>query len=143
MVEVSLRRLFADPKSGALVAMESSRRAFDRALAGFIELRDQQCRTPWCDAPVRHRDHVVKAGHGGPTSAANGQGLCEACNYAKEAIGWQAWPRPGPRHTVEMLTPTGHSYASVAPPMAGSRSESAATELSPAERHLARLVRAA
>jgi len=142
-VEVSHRRLFADPKSGALVAMESSRRAFDGALADLIELRDQKCRTRWCDAPVRHRDHVVKAGHGGPTSIANGQGLCEACNYAKEAIGWQAWPRPGPRHTVEVVTPTGHSYTSVAPPLAGWRPQSARTELSPAERHLARLIRAA
>ena len=31
---------------------------------------------------------------GGPTSAANGQGLCEACNYTKQAPGWRA--RPGP-----------------------------------------------
>ena len=143
MVEVSLRRLFADPKSGALVAMESSRRAFDRALAGFIELRDQQCRTPWCDAPVRHRDHVVKAGHGGPTSAANGQGLCEACNYAKEAIGWQARPRPGPRHTVETVTPTGHTYVSMAPRLPGPRPRVPAEDLSPGERHLAQLLRAA
>ncbi|MCY7401805.1 MAG: HNH endonuclease [Nocardioides sp.] len=142
-VEVSLRRLFADPKSGALVAMESSRRAFDGALADLIEMRDQQCRTPWCDAPIRHRDHVVKAGHGGPTSAANGQGLCEACNYAKEAIGWQAWPRPGPRHTVEVVTPTGHSYTSVAPPLTGSGPHPSPVELSPVERHLARLIRAA
>lgn len=142
-VEVSLRRLFAEPRTGALVAMESSRRAFDGALADLIELRDQQCRTPWCDAPVRHRDHVVKAAQGGPTSAANGQGLCEACNYAKEAVGWQAWPRPGPRHTVEVVTPTGHAYTSMAPPLTGSRPRPAAVELSPAERHLARLIRAA
>ncbi len=45
-VEVTLRRLFAEPTHGALVAMESSRRAFDGALADLIELRDQQCRTP-------------------------------------------------------------------------------------------------
>ena len=142
-VEITLRRLFVEPRAGALVAMESSRRTFDGALADLIELRDQHCRTPWCDAPVRHRDHVVKAGHGGPTSAANGQGLCEACNYAKEAVGWQAWPRPGPRHTVEVVTPTGHAYASVSPPVPGWRPVVRAAELSPAEHHLARLIRAA
>ncbi len=38
----------------------------------FIDLRDQTCRTPWCDAPVRHHDHVVPAADGGPTSEANG-----------------------------------------------------------------------
>ena len=130
-VEVTLRRLFAEPTHGALVAMESSRRAFDGALADLIELRDQQCRTRWCDAPVRHKDHVVKAGHGGPTSAANGQGLCESCNYAKEAVGWQAWPRPGPRHAVEVITPTGHSYTSVAPPLPGSRSSASSSPAEP------------
>lgn len=142
-LEVTLRRLFAEPKTGALVAMESARRAFDGALAELIDLRDQQCRTPWCDASVRHRDHVVKASESGPTSAANGQGLCEACNYAKEAIGWQARPRPGPRHTVETVTPTGHSYSSVSPPLPGSGPPVRIDELSPAERHLAHLIRAA
>ena len=111
--------------------MESSRRAFDGALADLIELRDQQCRTPWCDAPVRHKDHVVKAGHGGPTSAANGQGLCEACNYAKEAMGWQARPRPGPRHAVEVVTPTGHSYTSVAPPLTGIATSASSSRAEP------------
>ena len=34
------------------------------------------------------RPRPVPAAAGGPTSAANAQGLCEACNYAKEAPGW-------------------------------------------------------
>jgi hypothetical protein len=86
---------------------------------------------------------VVKAGHAGPTSAGNGQGLCEACNYAKEAIGWQARPRPGPRHTVEVVTPTGHSYLSVAPRLPGSRPRIDLVELTEAEQHLAHLIWAA
>ncbi len=142
-VEVTLQRLFAEPRTGALVAMESTKRTFDGNLADFIELRDQQCRTPWCDAPVRHRDHVVKAAHGGPTSAANAQGLCESCNYAKEAIGWQAWPRPGPVHTVETITPTGHRYRSTAPPIVASRPSSGRSGLSPMEHRIAELLRAA
>ncbi len=36
----TLRRLYAHPRSGALVAMESRARLFPRGLAGFIELRD-------------------------------------------------------------------------------------------------------
>jgi hypothetical protein len=85
-------------------------------LARFINLRDRICRTPWCDAPFRHRDHVESLDEGGLTTAGNGQGLCEQCNHAKQAAGWRARPRPGPRHTVETTTPTGHSYASTAPP---------------------------
>ncbi|MEJ7832545.1 MAG: DUF222 domain-containing protein [Nocardioides sp.] len=117
-----LRRLFVRPSSGAVVAMDSRAKRFPKGLAELIRLRDQRCRTPWCDAPIRHVDHAESLDRGGETSAVNGQGLCEACNYAKEAFGWSARPRPGPRHTVETTTPTGHTYRSVAPePPGGQR----------------------
>jgi len=111
-----LRRLYASPDTGELVAMESRSRTFPKGLGELIDLRDQTCRTPWCDAPIRHHDHVRAVENGGETSAANGQGLCEACNHAKQAPGWTARPRPGPTHTVETRTRTGHSYRSQAPP---------------------------
>jgi hypothetical protein len=50
----------------------------------------------------------------------NGQGLCEACNHAKQAMGRTARPRPGPRHTIETTTPTGHRYTSTAPALTAS-----------------------
>ena len=109
---VAIRRLYAPPGTGRLVAMDSKATSFPPALARFINLRDRICRTPWCDAPVRHRDHVESLDEGGLTTAGNGQGLCEQCNHAKQAAGWRARPRPGPRHTVETTTPTGHSYTS-------------------------------
>ena len=99
-----------------------SSRRFTGALRRFILLRDQTCRTPWCDAPVRHVDHAIASRVDGPTTAANGQGLCEACNYAKEAPGWRARTvRAGPRHAVRTTTPTGHTYDSTAPPLLPSR----------------------
>jgi hypothetical protein len=114
--QVWLRRLFTAPGSGQLVAMDSRRRTFPRGLVDLLVARDQTCRTPWCDAPIRHLDHVVPAALGGPTSAANGQGLCEACNYAKQAPGWHARPGPGGAgQLVETCTPTGHRYSSQAP----------------------------
>ena len=115
-----LRRLWTDPETDELVAMESKAHAFPPALRGFLVYRDQVCRTPWCDAPVRHADHVVRVSQGGPTSADNGQGLCEACNYTKEIPGWSAGPAPGSRlgrHRVLTTTPTGHSYLSRPPPL--------------------------
>ena len=87
--------------------MDSKARIFPTKLAQFLRLRDQRCRTPWCDAPIRHSDHVEAVEDGGETSAANGQGLCEACNYNKQAIGWRAKPRPGPGHKVEPSPPPG------------------------------------
>ena len=114
-VEQWVRRLYARPADGALVAMDARGRRFEGGLAEFLRLRDRRCRTTYCDAPVRHLDHVVDHARGGPTTADNGQGLCEACNYVKQSPGWTARPRPGPGHTVETTTPTGHVYSTTAP----------------------------
>ncbi|SDP34364.1 protein of unknown function [Pedococcus dokdonensis] len=109
-------------------------RLFTGAARRFILLRDQRCRTPWCDAPIRHLDHVIATRAGGSTTTANGQGLCEACNYAKEAPGWRARTvRAGPAHTVRTTTPTGHSYDSTAPPVLPARVRARAAT-SPLER---------
>ena len=115
----TLRRLYVSPASGALVAMESRARVFPKGLAQFIGLRDQRCRTPYCDAPVRHRDHATPHRRGGATSALNGLGLCERCNYTKEAAGWAVRTAVGENgsHTARFTTPTGDEYDSTAPPM--------------------------
>jgi hypothetical protein len=114
----TLRRLYARPVSGALVAMESRARLFPRGLATFVRLRDQRCRTPYCGAPIRHLDHARRWAAGGPTSAGNGLGLCERCNYVKEGSGWVAETgidQRRRRHTAVFTTPTGKSYRSRAP----------------------------
>jgi len=117
----TLRRLYAAPASGALVAMDSRSRVFPKGLAEFIGLRDQRCRTPYCDAPIRHRDHASPHRRGGSTSAANGLGLCERCNYTKEAPGWTVSAEIGENgtHTAEFTTPTGAHHHSLAPPAPG------------------------
>ena len=115
----TLRRLYAHPASRALVAMESRARLFPRGLAAFIGFRDQRCRTPYCDAPIRHRDHARPWADGGTTCVSNGLGLCERCNYVKEAAGWAVEPGVDEkcRHTAEFITPTGTLYRSGAPPL--------------------------
>ena len=92
--------------------MDARTRRFPARLARFVRLRDQVCRTPWCDAPIRHIDHALDHDAEGPTSATNGQGLCQACNHAKQAPGWHARPTPngGRGHRVETITPTGHRH---------------------------------
>jgi hypothetical protein len=117
-----VRRLYTSPTDGSLVAMDSRRRTFDGKLRQFLITRDQTCRTPWCDAPIRHSDHVVATTESGTTSASNGQGLCEACNYTKALPGWSAQPvRAGPRHEVVTTTPTGWTVRSRSPAMPGWR----------------------
>jgi len=115
-----LRRLYTAPATGELIAMDSRARLFPAGLRRFIQARDDTCRTPYCDAPIRHLDHIVPWHDGGTTGLGNGAGLCEACNHTKETPGWSAQARPGPRHTLELTTPTGHTYHSTAPPLPGS-----------------------
>ena len=117
--KATLRRLYRHPESGALVAMESRSRLFPKGLAQFIAFRDDTCRTPYCDAPIRHTDHATPHARGGLTTAANGLGECEACNYAKEAPGWQVhtFDADGQRHKAVYVTPTGAHHESHAPPL--------------------------
>jgi hypothetical protein len=124
-----LRRLFRHPRTRELVAMESARRCFTAGQRRFLRLRDQVCRTPWCEAPIRHADHVTPAEHGGRTIIANGDAQCAACNYAKQAAGWSATPTPSwpGRHEYTLTTRTGHRYRSRAPAPPGSRSAPAQT----------------
>ena len=99
--------------------MDSRSRCFTGGLARFIRLRDQTCRTPWCEAPIRHTDHAASAAADGQTSRYNGQGLREACNYAKQAPGWSVTVVDTEPHTVEIRTPIGQTLGSTAPPLPG------------------------
>ncbi len=133
---VWLRRLYTHPGTGELVGMDSRARIFPPGHRRYIQTRDDTCRTPYCDAPIRHLDHIIPWHHGGPTTQTNGAGLCEACNHTKETPGWTARPAPDPgsapgsgaRHTIELTTPTGHTYHSTAPPLPGTPLRPSATD---------------
>jgi hypothetical protein len=139
--QVWLRRLYTHPGTGELIGMDTKARAFPTPLRRFLHLRDGGiCRTPWCDAPIRHTDHPYPHAAGGPPSAVNGQGLCEGCNYTKQTPGWTARPAPThQRHTVTTTTPTGHTYHSTAPPLPGTPPP----QPSPMETHLSALLQPA
>jgi hypothetical protein len=119
--KATLRRLYRHPNSGTLVAMESKARLFPKGLAGFISIRDDTCRTPYCDAPIRHTHHAKPHRRDGATTGVNGLGECAACNYAKEAPGWRVYTVGDPegRHVAEFVTPTGARHQSKAPPLLG------------------------
>lgn len=117
-----VQRLYADPETGQLAAIDSRSRLFRGALRKLLVARDQWCRTPWCGAPIRHLDHARGAAEGGSTSDENGQGLCEACNHAKSAVGWSARASGTTGvHVVTTTTPTGHRYRSRPPDPPGYR----------------------
>ena len=136
---VFVRRLWSTPDRSRFLGIETHRARFDGALRALVVARDQRCRTPWCDAPVRHVDHPVPRREGGETTAETGQGLCEACNYAKEALGWRARPGPGGAGAAVLTTtPTGHTYTSVPPRPPGA--PPCGEDHSPWERALTRLL---
>ncbi len=118
---VWIKRLFTHPETNALLAMDSKGRLFPEGMKEFLRLRDQTCATPYCDAPIRDYDHIKSWAAGGHTSIANGQGMCRACNQAKEAPGWTSTTSSNGTATPEttVTTPTGHRYISTAPPLPG------------------------
>ncbi|UEJ82484.1 HNH endonuclease [Brachybacterium halotolerans subsp. kimchii] len=127
-----IRRLYTDPVSGRLRDADAGRRRFTGSERRFVEMADQHCRTPFCDARARHIDHVVRHADGGETVVANGVARCEGCNYLMELPGWSgtledaeqcgsgpphAPPARAPSRAYEITTPMGRSYASSAPPL--------------------------
>ncbi|MFS3129149.1 HNH endonuclease [Nocardioides sp. Bht2] len=117
------RMLHYAPRGG-LVAMSSKQRFFPPGMAEFLSVRGAGiCATPYCNAPIRHSDHINPFVEGGPTATVNGQGLCEACNHAKRDGGWRqrVVSDPDERHEVETITLTGHRYRSRAPDPPGWR----------------------
>ena len=113
------RRLFTAP-TGHLIGGDPHRRRFDGWLGKLIAYRDQRCRDPYCDAPIRHLDHIRRHADGGPTTLPNGRGTCARGNLVREMPGWQVTLiSPGLTYTglhrTQTTTPTGHQYLSQAP----------------------------
>ena len=114
-IKTWVRRLYTDPDTKHLITGDSRSRFFTHSMRQFLIARDQTCRTPYCDAPIRHIDHIISGQHDGQTEITNGQGKCERCNYTKESEGWTSNADPD-TSTVTITTPTGHTYSSQPPP---------------------------
>jgi hypothetical protein len=142
---VWLRRLYTSPDGRDLVAMDGRRRLFTGLLRRMLVLRDDVCATPWCDAPIVQADHTHPARHDGETSYENGTGLCARCNQVKEAPGWRVHVVRGSPREIELGTPAGHTYRSLAPPLLGWGTDPPELDprvTSPLERHLESLLEA-
>ncbi|UBV21136.1 DUF222 domain-containing protein [Mycolicibacterium fortuitum] len=81
------------------------------ALSEFIHWRDLTCRFPGCDAPAERCDIDHTAPWpAGPTHPSNTKLYCRAHHLIKTFCpGWS--DRQLPDGTVEITTPTGHTYA--------------------------------
>lgn len=95
-----LRRLYARPSDGQLVAMESKARFFPTKLAELIALRDQRCRTLYCDAPIRHTDHIRPTPLVVPPVSATAKDSASTATTSKSP---QAGTHPRPAHHPNSL----------------------------------------
>ncbi|WP_226350450.1 HNH endonuclease signature motif containing protein [Pseudonocardia sp. ICBG601] len=103
----SLRRLLTD--QGIVIGGDSRQRTFTGLLATLVKARAQnRCTEPYCDAPVRHVDHIQRDADGGRTELENGRGVCEFHNHVREQPGWHI--ARAPDGAVVTTTPTGHTY---------------------------------
>ena len=121
-----IRRLYTDPDTGHLTAADQRKRSLPESVRAFIRARDQECRMPGCDSPIRHIDHVERWADGGETSAENSVGVCERFNYVKEIPGWSTellrdTINPKLDGALRIITPTGHEYTSPVPPLRSHR----------------------
>jgi hypothetical protein len=97
-------------QNGIIIGGDSKSRAFTGILSDLVKHRDGgRCREPFCDAPIRHVDHIRRWPEGGRTEFDNGRGLCAFHNLVRELGDWRS-TRYG--DTVCTTTPTGHTYAS-------------------------------
>src|SRR5690606_28284993 len=67
-LRVMIRRIFTNPDDHSLIAMDSRSMLFRPGLRRLVFARDgETCRTPGCNAPPRHGDHVTPRARGGST----------------------------------------------------------------------------
>ena len=118
--KATLRRLYRHPDSGALVAMESRSRLFPKGLAQFIAFRDDTCRTPYCDAPIRHarprHPTCARWPHHCRQRSRHVRGLQLRQGSARLACPYVQMPTVE-RHKAVYVTPTGARHESHAPPL--------------------------
>ncbi|GAA3240001.1 DUF222 domain-containing protein [Pseudonocardia petroleophila] len=113
------RRLIT--RDGVVIGGDSRSRLFTGRLAALIRARDgHRCREPYCDAPIRHIDHIRRWKDGGRTEFTNGRGLCAFHNHVRETAGWTVEIADG---VVTTTTPTGAEHLSRICPGRPRRSE--------------------
>lgn len=121
--ETVFYRALTDPV-GHVLDVTRLGRFFTGDLRTAIKVRDGHCQGPGCNHPIREIDHVVPTPEG-PTSGANGQGLCKRTHQQKtigvlhvEIVdGTPVWTTPlGRSYVAERIThPPDHGLAYASP----------------------------
>lgn len=86
----TMRRLVTDPITGHLLDIGRRRYVIPESLREFIEIRDQRCRFPGCNARAvaAEIDHAVPWDAGGQSDRSNLGALCKRHHQVKTHGGW-------------------------------------------------------
>ncbi|HEY8319553.1 MAG TPA: DUF222 domain-containing protein [Amnibacterium sp.] len=95
----SWTRVFTDPITGDLAAVDAEARRIPQVLKRWLIVRDETCRAPGCGRPANRCDidHVRRYEHGGPTSPDNLVCLCRGHHAVKDDGCWTVTLLPGGR----------------------------------------------
>lgn len=109
----SLRRILVHPESGAALSYGRDVYRAPADLAGFVRVRDGQCRFPGCTRRAEHADldHTVAWARGGRTDARNLAALCRHHHRLKHEGGWKVECEDG--GVMRWTSPSGHVLRTV------------------------------
>ena len=108
----TMRRLITDPTTGHLLDIGRKRYAIPEVLREFIEIRDQRCRFPGCDAraATSEIDHARAWDDGGKTERGNLGALCKRHHQVKTHGGWTIAGSDA-TGACDWIAPSGQRYA--------------------------------
>lgn len=106
----SFTRLLTHPETGAVLSVGRDRYSVPRDLRTYLQVRDETCRFPGCNARASRCDvdHTIDWADGGPTQHDNLAHLCASHHRLKHHTHWKVDQTGG--GTLEWTSPTRHRY---------------------------------
>jgi len=109
----SFRRILTNPETGAYLSYGRDSYRVPADLAGYLRVRDGQCRFPGCSRRAERCDidHTVDWARIGDTADGNLAHLCRKHHRLKHKTGWRMTQLPG--GVVRWTSPAGRVYRSL------------------------------
>ncbi|RNE56755.1 DUF222 domain-containing protein [Cryobacterium tepidiphilum] len=106
----SFIRLLTHTETGVILSMGKTRYKVPKDLRLWLQKRDADCRSPWCDHSAFRSDidHTEDWAKGGATDAVNLACLCDFCHRMKHLTTWTV--TQGEHGVLEWTSPTGRKH---------------------------------
>jgi hypothetical protein len=106
----SFIRLLTHPETGVVLSMGRKRYKVPKDLRLWLQKRDEECRSPWCDRSAFRTDidHTQDWAKAGATDAVNLACMCDFCHRMKHLSTWKV--SQGGNGVLEWTSPTGRRH---------------------------------